>query len=465
MIVLSIQASQIVTCRVRPADADLPVTDVVQVPLTSPLAFAEPKDDTFRAALEQALAGIAVQGQQPIAALLPDSLVLLAEVDGDAAAGADAARYAAEEQFPVDLEQLETAILSTEAGRTMVAACPNWLLDVVAQAAEAHRAPIACYTSELSALTAGALSANIAVFLAHADDPRCWVACDWNREGARILSVTMDDGHVHAACRSILQHDDRDNGECRVMICAPPERFDVLSNSLRTVRPDLEIATPQDANQNAEAADGTTVEPDVLRPMLAAVHALRDNVKLPIRFRIQALGRAQRSRLLARPAQVAGGLLALALGLGAAGLYLDAQDAAEASQRARQQQVALYQEVFGSHSPPPASVLMWMQSESTRLTGLTGRAAGRPVYRSVLESLQQMARQLPTDLRFNFERVRIGQEELTVSGAALNHSGAQQIQRTLDAVEAFAARPPRTKQLQTEGVSFAISATIEGGTP
>jgi hypothetical protein len=462
MIVLSIQATRIVACRVRPAEANLPVTDIVQVPLALPLTFAQPKDDTFRTALEQALAGIAPDRQESIVAVLPNSLVLLAEVDGDVGAGTDTARYAAEEQFPVDLEQLETTVLPTETGRTMVAACPTWLLDAVDQAAQAHRMPIACYTSELSPLMAVASPENAAVFLAHADDPRCWVACDCGREDLKILSITIDDGQVRATCGDILQHNDEDNGECRVMICAPPERSDILTNSLREVRPDLETVTP---DQNAEATDRTAIEPDVLQPMLAAARALRDNIKLPIRFRTQALGRAQRSRLLARPAQVAGWLLALAFGLGAAGLYLDAHDAAEASQRAGQQQVALYQEVFGSDSPPPASVLMWMQSEKTRLTGISGQAAGRPVYRSALDSLQQMARRLPTDLRFNIQRVRIGQEELTVSGAVLNHSGAQQIQRTLEAVEAFAARPPRTKQLQTEGVSFAISATITGGTP
>ena len=160
---------------------------------------------------------------------------------------------------------------------------------------------------------------------------------------------------------------------------------------------------------------------------------------------------------------VAGWLTVAALLLAAAGLLRDAHRATAASTADRQQQLTVYHDMFGPNAVPPANVLMRLESEHRRLAGISGRATGRPIYRSALHTLRTVAAHLPPDMRFNLDRIRISQTDLTIAGQARTHADAQRLQHALDADATIDARPPRTKRIDLDhnhhGVSFTIVAT------
>jgi len=470
MIGLTVEQSRIIATRLSSIADGFVVEQVHQVALDRPVGFSHPDFEMLGASLDQALAQVTTGSEEEMVALLSDSLVLLADLDASNTAASQGLLYAAEEQFPVDLELLDTAMLPEADGRVLVAACPAWLLDAISQAAAKHRLSITGFSSQLFALLAGRSSHNDVTILAEADGPSCWIARGCASSVLAVRSLTIQDHSSLPDWQHFLTQDGPETAEdtlerhepSRIHICAPPELAKRWAESLRSGDPQLDISTLQPSEPHDERIGPSKSSTHLLSPLTAAAQALKQDGLVPLRFRTQSLRRVRRSRLLGRPLQIAGWLFAVALLLGSACLYQDAHQAKRRSTTARQEQTAVYHRLFGDDAALPPDVLLRLQSERTRLTGLSGRAAGRPVYRSALESLRELTIVLPKHLRFNLDRIHIGQNDLAISGAALSHSGAQKIQQSVASSKHFAARAPRTKRLDSGGVSFAISATCEG---
>lgn len=152
----------------------------------------------------------------------------------------------------------------------------------------------------------------------------------------------------------------------------------------------------------------------------------------------------------------------LAALVGAGSLFIGAGRAEQAAADLRVAQAEAWQRLAPGQ-PPPASLLVRLESDAARLKALTGESGSLPAYRSARLTLQEVFAALPNGVRLDVAELRVDQREVTIRGETGSHADAERIARALDSLPGLECPLPRSDVLGPGRVTFVIHAALVEG--
>lgn len=174
-----------------------------------------------------------------------------------------------------------------------------------------------------------------------------------------------------------------------------------------------------------------------------------------INLRRDALAPAERLRRLRRPLQAAAALAMLLMVATCIAAWVRVVRYEAEASRLTDQQRAVFARLYPNVRVPPG-IRRWMESEASRLAGLSGAAGALPEQPSALETLRRAAGGFPKDLRFRLVDIRVEPGEILLEGQARSHADAETVAKGI-ASGGFVMESPRTENLVRGGVAFTLA--------
>jgi hypothetical protein len=174
-----------------------------------------------------------------------------------------------------------------------------------------------------------------------------------------------------------------------------------------------------------------------------------------VNLRRDALAPAHRLRRLRRPLRAAAALVMLLMAVTIVAAWVRVARYEAETSRLTDQERAVFARLYPNTRVPPG-IRRWMESEASRLAGLSGATGTAPDQASALETLRLAAGGFPRDLRFRLVDLRVEPGELFLEGQARSHADAETVARGI-AAAGFVMEPPRTENLVKGGVAFTLA--------
>lgn len=173
---------------------------------------------------------------------------------------------------------------------------------------------------------------------------------------------------------------------------------------------------------------------------------------------------AHRLRQLQRPLRIAAGLLLAILVASSAGLLWRAHDYDQAALAAQQDLEQTYAALHRGQPVPP-SVKQRLLSEWRVASGLKGVSRELPRQVSALDSLYEILRPLPAQMRLRILEVRVDGDSIYLEGQARSHADAEALAAALRKAGTLEIAAPKSEQIPAGGVSFVLTGKPIVGKP
>jgi type II secretion system protein L len=362
-----------------------------------------------------------------------------------------AARFAAEPQLPLPLEQLHVVVLTRQAGEARLLAIPHEPWARVLQ--QIDDAGWICPTAWCDAQLTGwrvhqdGGEADHAPSLVAALDARGGWTGVFDTRGPLALRPLGGANQLNDLAHTLEQTwwgaiGDRPRGQTSLWL----SRELASDTKVESVGADHKAVLEQHLAESVpQTAGGLVAQWAAEQPPEEAATNLRRH-----ELSSQVVQRRTRQLLLAHACAVACVLLAVS-----AGLIVHGQQLQGRVQAYQQQTTRLWQSVYPDREVP-TNVVSRLTSEVERERGLRSDAENVPDYASALDVLRDLVSHLPDEVPIRIRELEIASDTSIVVGEARSHGAVEQIAQSLSSVEGFAVEPARTERTRRGSVRFTI---------